>query len=112
MFALVFLVGLGRFLFPIITGAIVDDAIQNNADALINNDSTGNRTEQPENNRLYAELWDAMQNYNAGLPNTQSELLRSVDDYIKPSFVLTDYGLEDNVFGVISIPKLDVSLPI
>lgn len=112
LFALVFLVGLGLLLYPVINGAIIDDAIQDNADAFINNDSTGNRTEQPENNRPYAELWEAMQNYNAGLPNTQIEVLRSVDDYIKPSFVLTDYGLEDNVFGVISIPKLDVSLPI
>ena len=112
LFALVFLIGLGLLLYPIINGAIIDDAIQNNADAFINNDSTGNRSEQPENNRPYAQLWVAMQNYNAGLPNTQQELLRSVDDYIKPSFVLTEYGLEDNIFGVISIPKLDVSLPI
>ena len=112
LFALVFLVGLGLLLYPIINGAIIDDVIQDNADAFINNESTGNRTEQPENNRPHAELWEAMQNYNAGLPNTQSELLRSVDDYIYPSFVLTEYGLTDNVFGVISIPKLDVSLPI
>lgn len=112
LFALVFLIGLGLLLYPIINGAIIDDAIQNNADAFINNDSTGDRTEQPENNRPYAQLWEAMQKYNAGLLNTQSELLRSVDDYIKPSFVLTEYGLEDNIFGVISIPKLDVSLPI
>lgn len=112
LFALVFLIGLGLFLYPIVNGAIVDDAIQSNADAFINKDSTGNRTEQPENNKPYAALWEAMQNYNAGLPNTQQALLRSVDDYIKPSFVLTEYGLEDNVFGVISIPKLDVSLPI
>lgn len=112
MFALIFLVGLGLLLYPLVNGAIIDEAIQNNADAFINNDSTGNRTEQPEKNRLYAELWNAMQNYNAGLPNTQSELLRSVDDYIKPSFVLTEYGLEENIFGVIAIPKLEVNLPI
>jgi len=112
LFALVFLVGLGLLLYPIVNGAIIDDAIQNNADAFINNDSTGNRTEQPENNRLYAALWEAMQNYNEGLLNTQSEALRSVDDYIKPSFVLTEYGLDDNIFGVITISKLDVSLPI
>ncbi|MBR4078037.1 MAG: class C sortase, partial [Oscillospiraceae bacterium] len=112
LFALVFLVGLGLLLYPIVNGAIIDDAIQNNADAFINNDSTGNRTEQPENNRPYAALWEAMQNYNEGLLNTQRELLRSVDDYIKPSFVLTEYGLEDNIFGVIAIPKLEVNLPI
>ena len=112
LFALVFLVGLGLLLYPIVNGAIIDDAIQNDADAFINNDSTSNRTEQPENNRPYAALWEAMQNYNEGLLNTQSELLRSVDDYIKPSFVLTEYGLEDNIFGVIAIPKLEVNLPI
>ena len=112
LFALVFLIGLGLLLYPIINGAIIDNAIQDNADAFINNDSTGNLMEQPEKNRPYAQLLEAMQSYNAGLPNTQQELLRSVDDYIKPSFVLTEYGLEDNTFGVIYIPKLDVSLPI
>ena len=112
LFALVFLIGLGLLLYPIINGAIIDNAIQDNADAFINNDSTGNLMEQPEKNRPYVQLLEAMQSYNAGLPNTQQELLRSVDDYIKPSFVLTEYGLEDNTFGVIYIPKLDVSLPI
>ena len=112
MFALVFFVGLGLLLYPTINGAIVDDAIQNNADAFINSEVTGNRDEQHLENRPYPELWTAMQSYNAGLPSTQQQLLRSVDDYIKPSFVLTQYGLEDNIFSVISIPKLDVNLPI
>ena len=112
IFALVFLVGLGLFLYPTIYGAIVDDAIRNNADAFINSEITDGQEELFDDDRPYAELWAAMQSYNASLTNTQQQLLRSVDDYIKPSFVLTDYGLEDNTFGVISIPKLDVNLPI
>ena len=112
LFALVFLAGLGLLLYPAVYGAIVDDAIQNNADAFINSELAGGKSEQHEDSRAYAELWNEMQHYNSSLPNTQQQLLRSVDDYIKPSFVLTEYGLEDNTFGVISIPKLDVDLPI
>ena len=112
LFALVFLAGPGLFLYPTINGTIVDDAIRNNADAFINSELAGDRTEQHEDNRPYAELWNEMQRYNSALLNTQQQLLRSVDDYIKPSFVLTEYGLEDNTFGVISIPKLNVNLPI
>ena len=109
LFALVFLVGLGLLLYPIINGAVIDDAIRSDVDAFINQEE---RNEPPENKRTYGELWEEMQAYNSCLLNTQEELLRSVDDYIYPSFVLTEYGLTDNVFGVISIPKLDVSLPI
>lgn len=107
--ALVFLIGLGLLLYPIINGAIIDDYIQSNADAFISQEE---QDEPPENKRHHAELWEAMQAYNSSLLNTQEELLRSVNDYIYPSFVLTEYGLPDNVFGVISIPKLDVNLPI
>lgn len=33
-------------------------------------------------------------------------------DYQKPSFRLTDYGLSDEVFGVISIPVMELEMPI
>ena len=33
-------------------------------------------------------------------------------DYQKPSFRLSDYGLSDEVFGVISIPAIDLEMPI
>ena len=32
--------------------------------------------------------------------------------YEKPSFNLKDYGLEDEIFGVISIPELELEMPI
>lgn len=111
LFVSVFLIELGLFLYPKINGVFVDDAIQNNVDSFVNGGLTGGGL-QPEDNRPYKDLWTDMQKYNAELLNTQETLLRSVDDYTKPSFILTDYGLPDNTFGVISIPKLEVSLPI
>ena len=33
-------------------------------------------------------------------------------DYQKPSFTLTQYGLADEVFGVISIPAMELEMPI
>ena len=112
LFALVFLIGLGILLYPTINGAIIDDAIKSDADAFISNESTEKDDVLPENNIPYAELRAEMQRYNASLHNTQEQLLRNVNDYIEPSFVLTDYGTADEIFGVVEIPKLDVSLPI
>lgn len=33
-------------------------------------------------------------------------------DYQKPSFLLRSYGLEDETFGVISIPAMELEMPI
>ena len=47
------------------------------------------------------KLWEEKQ---AGLCDPWS--------YEQPSFHLADYGIQDEVFGVISIPKLDLKLPL
>lgn len=65
---------------------------------------------EPE--RPYQQLWEDMQSYNVSLYETSQSGLADPTSYEQPSFTLGDYGLDSEVFGVLSIPKLDVELPL
>ena len=62
--------------------------------------------------KAYRELWDAMTAYNATLYAEGQSGLSDSSAYETPSFDLTDYGLEDEIFGVISIPALELEMPL
>ena len=53
-----------------------------------------------------------MQEYNAQLFEEGQIHLDSPQDYTVPSFSLKEYGLKEDVFGVISIPAIQVEMPI
>ena len=68
---------------------------------------------QPEAEEIpYAELYAAMQEYNDCLVGNQRELLTDPWSYEQTSFDLTEYGMEDGVFGVLEIPAIDLSMPV
>ena len=110
-----FLVGLAILLYPIINGCIVDSKIEKVAEAFLEEHPSG--TEQPEETtteiapRLYADLWDSMVSYNEQLWQERQAGLCDPWAYQQPSFSLEAYGVGE-VFGVISIPKLDLNMPI
>lgn len=60
----------------------------------------------------YPELWLDMQAYNKGLYESGQAGLSNPSAYEEPSFNLADYEIPEEVFGVLSIPKLDVELPL
>lgn len=60
----------------------------------------------------FAELRALMQEYNEQLYLTGQAALASKQAYETPPFLLTEYGLSNNVFGVICIPAMDVELPL
>ncbi len=62
--------------------------------------------------RPYSELYDAMARYNAQIYANGQTGLCDAWAYQQPSFDLTAYGVENGAMGVISIPKMDVELPI
>ena len=53
-----------------------------------------------------------MQAYNATIFREGQQHLSCEHAYEKPSFKLADYGMEDEIFGVISIPKLELEMPV
>lgn len=67
---------------------------------------------QTEESMPYEELYRSIQTYNEWLVKIkQGNLTNSVSMAIVP-FTMTDYGLPDDVFGVLRIPAMDLEMPI
>ena len=61
---------------------------------------------------VYPELWQAMKDYNEEIFQSGQAGLTSPEDYEKTPVSLSDYGLETEAFGVLSIPKLELEMPL
>ena len=119
---LVFAAGLAFLLYPSLWGAAVDQKISLNAQGFLNRDETAptipdvivtvDSPTEPEETRDYPELWADMVRYNETIYTQGQAGLSCQYDYQKPSFTLTQYGLADEVFGVISIPAMELEMPI
>lgn len=119
---LVFASGLAFLLYPYLWGAMVDREISLNAQGFLNRDETAptipevivtvDSPTEPEETRDYPELWADMVRYNETIYTQGQTGLSCAYDYQKPSFHLKDYGLADEVFGVISIPAMELEMPI
>lgn len=112
----VFLFGLSLLLFPLWNGALVDRQIGQAVEQfLTREDSTGPETESTdptEEQRPYAELWEEMCVYNENLYAQKQAGLNGTDDFRKSSFHLQDYGRTDEVFAVLTIPKISLDMPV
>ena len=60
----------------------------------------------------HLELLAAMQAYNNTLWEEEQVNLKDPWSYTQPSFSLKEYGLDSEIFGVISIPNLDLEMPL
>ena len=119
---LVFAAGLAFLLYPSLWGAAVDQKISLNAQGFLNRDETAptipdvivtvDSPTESEETRDYPELWADMVCYNEAIYTQGQAGLSCEYDYQKPSFTLTQYGLADEVFGVISIPTMELEMPI
>ena len=74
--------------------------------------------EEPEEEKesreivVYPDLYTDILRYNLHLFNSKQADLNSKSAYEISSFHLTDYGLPDEIFGVIRIPKIEVEMPL
>ena len=122
---LIFAAGLGIMLYPSLQGAITDHRIIQEAHEFLEKLETiptkpeaeatepTDPTEPTETEPvLYPELLNAMQSYNQQIWEEKQAGLCDPWSYEQPSFTLGDYGLEDEVFGVITIPRLQLEMPI
>lgn len=60
----------------------------------------------------HTQLWLDMKAYNEAIFREGQEGLSDPAAYETPSFRLSDYGLNSEVFGVLSIPRLELRMPI
>ena len=122
---MLFIAGLGILLYPFIQGAMVDRQISMNAQAFLEDkdaqtqshaiivpDSTEGTEPEVALPDKYPELYLAMQDYNTQIWEEKQSGLCDPWSYEQPSFDLTEYGISDEVFGVISIPALQLEMPI
>ena len=69
-------------------------------------------SDQTEESMPYEDLYRSIQTYNEWLVKiNQGNLTNSISMAIVP-FTMTDYGLPDEVFGVLRIPAMDLEMPI
>lgn len=89
--------------------------IYNNKRSSYNNSQENNQTVVESNEQINSEILDylytKMQEYNRSL-NENGQTIVDAFSYETPSFDLTQYGLKDNIIGIIEIPKINVNLPI
>ena len=120
LMVMVFLLGLATFLYPHIRKTVVDTTLRNDAQEFIDRvtvelwekEELSEEEDTIPTEPVYKELLEAMQDYNQEIWDTKQAGLCDPWSYQQPSFTLGDYGLESEVFGAISIPKLDLELPL
>ena len=96
--------GIGFFTYPI----ALKIAFNMQADKAINQFESI----KTDNALPYSELRKAMLDYNEGLYlSGQSGLIDQLS-YEKPDFLLSDYGVDSDILGYITIPSIEVKLPI
>lgn len=121
---LVFFVGCILFAYPYIRGFYLDARVQDSASSFL---ELVKPSEKPAPSEIPSvetaddpkeetipnqELWDAVHDYNQQIWEDRQSGLTDPWSYQQPSFTLGDFGLEDEVFAVISIPKIELEIPI
>lgn len=117
--AVLFLVGLAVFSYPYAQGFLVKREMASTIQTFQEQKETQPTTSvvipdstQPTEQRQYADLWADMTAYNETIfAQGQSELSCKLD-YQQPSFLLADYGLKEEVFGFLTIPEMELEMPI
>lgn len=114
----VFLAGLLILLYPYVHGARVDHEILVEAQKFMERQAVADTgtVVAPEAGETapeeYTQLWLDMQAYNQRIYTQGQSGLSCEYDYQKESFLLSDYGLSSEIFGVIQIPAMELSMPI
>lgn len=118
---LILFAGIAIMAFPYVRGAIMDRRAARIAEDFLSRvlidpyreeDVVITFTEPTEEEREYPELWDAMVAYNESIYAENQSGMVNLQSFEKQSFVLQNYGLEDEVFGVLSVPAIELSMPI
>lgn len=120
LMVMVFLLGLVTLLYPHIRKTVVDTVLRNDAQEFIERvtEELWDEEQLPEEQNAtpteppHKDLLNAMQDYNLEIWESKQAGLCDPWSYQQPSFTLGEYGLESEVFGAISIPKLDLELPL
>lgn len=109
---LLFALGVTVCAYPYMQGHERDKALQHEVDTFLLRLET--TPEEPAETlvREHEDLWNRMEEYNKSLWENKQSGLSDPWAYQQPSFQLGDFGFDQEVFGVLSIPKLGLEMPI
>lgn len=123
--AILFLTGALVFSYPFLNGLLVDWKIRSNAQEFLSWVETGSRIPDPSESHvildtasddwvpdIYPELWQDMKAYNQKIFQTNQEDLNGKSAYEEPCFTLADYGVPEEIFAVLTIPALEIEMPV
>lgn len=107
IFAIAFiLAGLTVLFLPIITNWLYNEEVKKSKDEFFN------IAVSQENELLFQELYNELKARNDILYISKQKDLKDPFSYEQPTIDLKDYGLENNIIGFISIPKMEIEIPI
>lgn len=117
---LLFVFGLAIFLYPYVHKVVVDTTLRNESQEFIDRVTEelweDEQLHEDESTvpaePFHRDLLEAMEAYNECIYLEEQKGLCDPWSYQQPSFTLGDYGIENEIFGAISIPKLELELPI
>ena len=115
---LLFVVGLFIFIYPRVTDTMYKKDVDKKLKEFeenINNNIVENSTNSVNNNYIYRdflELYGLLDSRNKELYQSKQAKFTNEKSYEYDNINLSDYGLDNNVIGFISIPSINITLPI
>lgn len=110
---LVFLIGLGIFSYPTLSNKFNEYKNQNIIEKYEENKEELHKESQSTKEESKLDiLLKKMEEYNEKIYNDKQKDLKDPFSYEESSFDLTEFGFSDNIVGYISIPVMEIELPI
>ena len=108
---LMFILGLVLFLYPLANkyeNKVEVEETKKNFEKVVEKLHEESNDEESPLNRLYSD----MKAYNEKIYKDNQSDLKDPWSYQQSSFDLTQYGVEDNIIGYITVPHMEIELPI
>lgn len=109
---LLFFAGLFTLLYPSLNGARLEKASIEAAESFMDAFIIPAETVPEETPRPYAELYEAMAEYNERIYTEKQKGLSDPWAYEEAGIDLSAYGFEDGVAAVLSIPAIELEMPV
>lgn len=121
LFLWVYLVGMGILLYPAINNYYTGKRMESSVESFYSTDPTEDGTDnsfltiptaETEPSTPYPELLDMLEAYNRELYEDDQSKLSSLAATEQPGVLFSVSGQAGDVFGVLSIPKLEMEMPL
>lgn len=109
---LLFIAGLFTLLYPSLNGARLEKASSEAAESFMDAFIIPAETGAEDTPRPYAELYEAMAAYNEKIYAEKQRGLSDAKAYEKAGVDLPAYGLEEGVAAVLSVPAIELEMPV